>query len=174
MRCPFCGDHKSRVIDSRLAREKTEIRRRRACPECGRRFTTRERADEVLLRIVKRDQRREDYDRRKLLAGVQKACEKRPLSPHALERIVDRIERRLEESGEREVTGRRVGELAMAELLSVDAVAASRFASIFHDFQGPEDYATFFASAADANRDETPQALQDAPESKDDRRSPER
>ncbi len=146
MRCPFCGDHKSRVIDSRLARDKTEIRRRRSCPECGRRFTTRERTDEVLLRIVKRDERREDYDRNKLLAGIQKACEKRPLGDRALDRIVDRIERRLQDSGEREVTGRFVGELAMQELLSVDAVAASRFASIFHDFQGPEDYAAFFAS----------------------------
>ncbi len=145
MRCPYCGDEKSRVVDSRLGRDRTEVRRRRACAECGRRFTTRERVDEVLLKIVKRDQRREDFDRSKLRIGIEKACQKRPLSVHALERIVDRIERRLQESGEKEVASRVIGEQAMEELLSVDAIAAARFASIFHDFQRAEDYTAFFA-----------------------------
>ena len=146
MRCPSCGDTQTRVIDSRLVREGSEIRRRRECGECERRFTTRERLDEVLPKIVKKDERREDYTREKLVSSLQKACQKRPLSVDALERLVDRIEKRLQELGEKEVASWRLGDWVMEELMRLDAVAAARFASVFRDFQGAEDYAKFFAS----------------------------
>ncbi len=146
MRCPSCGDTQTRVIDSRLVREGSEIRRRRECVECGRRFTTRERPDEALPKIVKKDERREDYTREKLVSSLQKACQKRPLSVDALERLVDRIEKRLQELGEKEVASWRLGDWVMEELMRLDAVAAARFASVFRDFQGAEDYAKFFAS----------------------------
>ena len=146
MRCPFCGDATNRVIDRRLARDGLEIRRRRECRECRRRFTTRERVEEIWPRIIKHDERREDYARNKLLAGIERACEKRPISTDAIERLVDRIERRLIESGEREIPSRWVGERTMEELVAIDALAAVRFASVFRDFQAVEDYAEFFAA----------------------------
>jgi len=134
------------VIDTRLARDGEEIRRRRECLECGRRFTTRERVEAVLPKIVKRDERREEYQREKLLAGIERACEKRPVSVEAIERLVDRIERRLQESGEKEIPSRQIGERAMEELTALDPLAAVRFASVFRNFQSTEDYARFFAS----------------------------
>jgi transcriptional repressor NrdR len=146
MRCPTCGHAENRVIDSREARDGSEIRRRRECLECGRRFTTRERLDETLPKLVKRDGRREDYAREKLVAGLQKACHKRAVSVDALHRAADRIEKRLSEQGERELPSRRLGEWVMEELVNLDAVAAARFASVFHGFGGPEDYARFFES----------------------------
>ncbi len=146
MRCPYCSDEASRVIDSRLARDGTEIRRRRECTECTRRFTTRERVDDVLPKVFKRDERREDFQRDKLMTAVRKACEKRPVSTDALERMVDRVERHLQELGEKEVASSLVGERVMDELKALDALAAARFASVFRDFQTAEDYAVFFAS----------------------------
>ena len=146
MRCPYCSDEASRVIDSRLARDGTEIRRRRECTECTRRFTTRERVDDVLPKIFKRDERREDFQRDKLMTAVRKACEKRPVSTDALERMVDRVERHLHELGEKEVASSLVGERVMDELKALDTLAAARFASVFRDFQTAEDYAVFFAS----------------------------
>ncbi len=134
------------MIDSRLARDGAEIRRRRECNECRRRFTTRERVDGVLPKVCKRDERREEFQREKLMAAVQKACQKRPVSADALERLVDRVERALQETGEREVQSRDVGERVMEELKSLDALAAARFASVFRNFQDAEDYAKFFAS----------------------------
>ena len=145
MRCPYCSDEANRVIDSRLGRDGAEIRRRRECIECGRRFTTRERVEEILPKVCKRDERREDYEREKLLAGIQKACEKRPLSVDAIERLVDRIERHLQESGEKEVPSRWIGERVMDELKRLDPVAAARFASVFRNFQSVDDYTAFFA-----------------------------
>jgi transcriptional repressor NrdR len=134
------------VIDSRLARDGGEIRRRRECSECGRRFTTRERVDEVLPKIVKRDERREEFRREKLLIAVQKACEKRPVSADDVERLVDRVERHAHELGEKEVTSKLIGERMMEELTALDTMAAARFASVFRDFHGAEDYVDFFAS----------------------------
>lgn len=144
MRCPYCSNATHRVIDSRLGRDGAEIRRRRECGECGRRFTTRERVDEVLPKLVKRDERREAFDRDKVLTALEKACHKRPVSADALERAVDRVERTLQELGEKEVSTQFVGERVMQELLELDALAAARFASVFHSFQGPEDYEAFF------------------------------
>jgi transcriptional repressor NrdR len=148
MRCPTCGDPADRVIDSREARDGMEIRRRRECLECGRRFTTRERIDEALPKIVKRDGRREDYERSKLVKGLEQACIKRPVPVDAQERVADRIEKRLSEQGDKEIPSHRLGEWVMDELVALDAVAAARFASVFEGFDGPEDYARFFQSLA--------------------------
>ena len=114
--------------------------------ECGRRFTTRERVEAVLPRVRKRDQRREDYSRQKLLLGIERACQKRPISAELIERIVDRIERRLQEIGEREVASRYLGERAMEELTAIDSLAAVRYASVFRNFQSTAEYAEFFAA----------------------------
>jgi transcriptional repressor NrdR len=146
VRCPYCADGENRVVDSRLGRDDTEIRRRRECLECGRRFTTRERVEDVLPKIVKRDERREDFDRRKLLVSIEKACAKRPVSIDALERLCDRIEKRLQEAGQTEVASGRVGEWVLEELIQIDAMAAARFASVFRGFESAADYADFFAS----------------------------
>ena len=152
MRCPYCSDSANRVIDSRLGREGSEIRRRRECLECGRRFTTRERIDGVMPKVVKRDGRREEYQRQKLISAVQKACDKRPISADALERLLDRVERQLQEFGGREVTSRAMGERVLEGLIELDVLAAARFASVFLNFQGAEDYSNFFASAVDTKR----------------------
>jgi len=146
VRCPFCGCTSDKVIDSREVRDALEIRRRRECDECQRRYTTRERLDEVLPKIVKRDERREEYDRAKLEHGIQKACVKRPISEHAIQRLVDRIERGLGESGEAELTSDGLGELVLQELIALDPLAAARFASVFRDFKTAGDYDAFFAS----------------------------
>ena len=152
MRCPYCTDAANRVIDSRLSRDESEIRRRRECIECGRRFTTRERVEEVLPKIVKRDERREEFQREKLLAALEKACQKRSVSADALDRLTDRVERTLQELGEKEVTSRLVGDRVLQELIELDPVAAGRFASVFHDFQGLEDYEAFFSKLEDPKR----------------------
>ena len=148
MQCPFCGDEGNRVIDSRLASEGAEIRRRRECDECGRRFTTRERFEEVLPRVIKSDERREEFDRNKLKRGLEHACVKRPVSTEAIEQLMDRVERELQESGEREVTSDHIGRRALEELSAIDALAAVRFASVFLDFSSPKDYEAFFAEIA--------------------------
>ena len=146
MQCPFCGDETNKVIDTRMAREGEEIRRRRECLECGQRFTTRERVEEVVPRIIKQDGRREPYDRPKLLAGIEHACAKRPVSAEAIERLADRVERRLQETGANEVSSELVGRRTLAELTELDPIAAVRFASVFQDFQSADDYDEFFAA----------------------------
>jgi transcriptional repressor NrdR len=152
VRCPYCADSTNRVIDSRLGRDGSEIRRRRECLECGRRFTTRERVEEVLPKIVKRDARREEFWREKILASVRKACEKRPVSADALDRLVDRVERSAQELGEKEVSTRYIGERVLAELVELDTLAAARFASVFRNFENADDYAAFFSDLEKAER----------------------
>jgi transcriptional repressor NrdR len=149
VRCPYCNDPSNRVIDSRETREGREIRRRRECDECGRRFTTRERLEVVLPKIIKRDERREEYDRAKLEQSIQKACVKRPVSENALQRLVDRVERRLTEAGEVELPTSVVGDFVLEELIALDLVAASRFASVFRNFKSAADYDAFFDSLAE-------------------------
>lgn len=156
MRCPYCSEVGNRVIDSRLTRDGEEIRRRRECDECGRRFTTRERVEQVFPKIVKRDARREEYDRAKLEHSIQKACAKRPVSEHAVQRLVDRVERRLSEAGEAEVATAFLGDLVLDELCAIDRMAAARFASVFRAFETAADYDAFFAvldGAEDGARD---------------------
>lgn len=145
MRCPYCDDGSNRVVDSRLTREGREIRRRRECDECGRRFTTRERVEDILPKVVKHDSRREDFDREKLAHSIQKACVKRPVSENAVQRLVDRIERLLTETGEAEVATSFVGDQVLQELVRLDRMAAARFASVFRDFKTAADYDGFFA-----------------------------
>jgi len=140
VRCPFCSRFDDKVIDSRTAREGEVIRRRRECLDCKRRFTTYERIEENLPAIVKKDNRRETFDRTKVMAGLKKACEKRPISSAALEASVDRIEKRLQEYGESEVPARIVGEEVMRELHQLDQVAYVRFASVYREFKDIDQF----------------------------------
>ena len=146
VRCPYCGDDASRVVETRVAKGGEEIRRRRECEECARRFTTRERSEVMLPRIIKRDERREDYLRAKLLRGIEHACVKRPVRTEELERALDRIERWLQESGEKEIASERLGQKVMQELTPLDSLAAVRFASVFRSFQSSDEYSEFFES----------------------------
>ncbi len=140
MRCPFCRNMDDRVIDSRLSKDGDLIRRRRECAHCQRRFTTYERVEETLPLVIKKDGRREVFDRGKILNGLQKACEKRPISVTVLEKLVERIEQRLQESGEREVLSREIGEQIMQELQSLDEVAYVRFASVYRSFKDVNEF----------------------------------
>ncbi len=135
MKCPFCGENNNKVIDSRLSKDGHVIRRRRECLECGQRFTTYERVEEMMPVVVKKDGRREAFDRQKILLGLQKACEKRPVSIGALEKIVERIEIAVQDSGEKEIPSSRVGEEIMGELRRLDEVAYVRFASVYREFK---------------------------------------
>ena len=140
LRCPFCQHMEDRVIDSRLSKDGDMIRRRRECANCQRRFTTYERVEETLPLVVKKDGRREAFDRSKILSGLQKACEKRPISVTVLEKLVDRIEQRLQDSGEREVHSREIGEQIMEELQKLDEVAYVRFASVYRSFRDVNEF----------------------------------
>ena len=140
MRCPFCSHVEDKVVDSRMAKEGEAIRRRRECLGCKRRFTTYERVDEVLPMVIKKDGRRESFDRSKVLAGLKRACEKRPISIATLETVADRIEKRIQERGETEVQARVVGEEVMAELHQLDQVAYVRFASVYREFKDVEQF----------------------------------
>jgi transcriptional repressor NrdR len=140
MRCVFCGHDDSKVLDSRPVEEGRSIRRRRECLECGKRFTTYERVEELPLVVVKSDNRRELFDAGKILNGMVKACDKRPIPLSVLESIVNDIERELTNSLEREVTSKHIGELVMERLRSIDEVAYVRFASVYRNF---EDVSTF-------------------------------
>jgi len=141
MICPFCGFREDRVIDSRESREGDVIRRRRQCLSCERRFTTYERTDEIPYMVVKKDGRREKFDRQKVLSGLLKACEKRPVSMARLAEIVDEVEAKLIDSAERELSTTQIGEILMARLATLDKIAYVRFASVYRDFQ---DVETFF------------------------------
>jgi transcriptional repressor NrdR len=143
----------NKVIDSRLGRDGAEIRRRRECLECGRRFTTRERVEEILPKVIKQDGRREEFQREKLIAAVGKACQKRSVSADDLEKLVDRLERAVQDLGQKEVESVWVGQRVMEELVQLDPLAAARVASVFRDFQNAEDYARFFASLPNAKRE---------------------
>lgn len=135
MHCPFCGAVDTRVVDSRLAEDGTQVRRRRECPTCGERFTTFERAELVLPRVVKRDGTREPFNEAKLRSGLLRALEKRPVGAEAVEAAVGRILRRVRATGEREVATGRIGEWVMDELRELDQVAYVRFASVYRSFQ---------------------------------------
>ncbi len=135
MKCPFCRDLENKVIDSRLSKEGDVIRRRRECLQCTRRFTTYERAEEAFPLIVKKDGRREPFDRMKIVAGLKRACEKRPVGIEAIEAVVDRIERGLQERGEKELPSSTIGEALMQELHGLDKVAYVRFASVYRSFE---------------------------------------
>ena len=140
MKCPFCSHLESRVIDSRLSREGDVTRRRRECEACERRFTTYERVEEILPLVVKKDGRRETYDRLKIVTGLKKACEKRPISIETIEEIADHIERTLQGRGEKEISGAVIGEEVMRHLYDLDKVAYVRFSSVYRSFQDIDEF----------------------------------
>ncbi len=135
MQCPFCSSLEDKVVDSRLSKEGGAIRRRRECLQCSRRYTTYERIEENLPMLVKKDGRREPFDRQKIFSGLKKACEKRPVSIDQLESVVSRIEKSIQERGENEVESRILGEEVMRQLHALDQVAYVRFASVYREFK---------------------------------------
>jgi len=140
MRCPFCRAPETRVVDTRLLKAGAVIRRRRRCERCRRRFTTYEQVDELLPMVIKKDGRREPFERGKIVAGLKRACEKRPISVETIDAVADRIERQLEERGEKEVASRVIGEAVMRELHGLDAVAYVRFASVYREFKDVHEF----------------------------------
>ena len=140
MRCPFCKENRDKVIDSRESADGFVIRRRRECESCERRFTTRERIEETPLRVIKRDGTREDFERRKILMSLLTACQKRPVYPEDLEQIVQHVEERILDSSEREIETGAIGDLVMRELKRLDKVAYVRFASVYKNFESPQDF----------------------------------
>jgi transcriptional repressor NrdR len=154
MHCPFCRAVDTRVLDSRDSAEGTIIRRRRECESCKRRFTTYERVEELNPLVVKKDGRREAFDREKLLAGLSKACEKRPVSAAALDALVQDLERKVQETGEKEVSSTAIGEIVMSRLHALDEVAYVRFASVYRSFR---DIAEFMDELKDIIEGRLPQ-----------------
>lgn len=142
MKCPFCGYKESKVMDSRPTEEGSSIRRRRECLNCGKRFTTYETVESMPLVVVKKDGSRQSFERRKVLNGMLRACEKRPVSMETLERLTDEIEQELQNSLEREVSTELIGELVMEKLKAVDEVAYVRFASVYRQFKDINTFMT--------------------------------
>lgn len=140
MKCPFCAHGDNRVIDSRLSKDNSAIRRRRECLACGKRFTTYEFVEDILPLVVKKDGRREAFDRGKLLAGVKKACEKRPIGIEAIENCIDNVEKACQEHPAREIPSSLIGERVMEELRKLDGVAYVRFASVYRDFRDIDEF----------------------------------
>ena len=141
MKCPYCGHLGDKVVDSRESKEGEVIRRRRECLECGKRFTSYERIDEIPYMVVKKDGTRERFERQKLIAGLLKACEKRPVAVSALEGIADRVEATLQERTEKEIATSEIGTLVMEELKRLDKVAYVRFASVYRHFRDINEFA---------------------------------
>jgi len=140
MKCPFCNHIEDKVVDSRESREGDAIRRRRQCLACERRFTTYERIDEVPYMVIKKDGRREKFDRQKVLAGLLKACEKRPVSMGRLAELVNQVEAKVTDSADREISTIEIGEMLMEALRDLDKIAYVRFASVYRDFQDEEAF----------------------------------
>jgi transcriptional repressor NrdR len=140
MKCPFCGEIDNKVIDSRMSKDGSAIRRRRECILCSRRFTTYEYIEEIPVMIIKKDGRREVFSRDKVRTGMNRACEKRNISVHVIEEFLDELERDLRETGEKEIPAHIVGEKIMAKLNQIDAVAYVRFASVYREFKDVNDF----------------------------------
>ena len=140
MKCPFCGHQEDKVVDSRASADGVSIRRRRECLQCSKRYTTYEQVEEQPLMVVKKDGRRERFDRKKVLAGLLKACEKRPVGMSDLERLVDELELSLSREFEKEVSSRQIGEQVMQQLHALDPVAYVRFASVYREFKDAEQF----------------------------------
>jgi len=140
MRCPQCGSKEDKVVDSRDSRDSRAIRRRRECLKCQKRFTTYEMVEEISLMVVKKDGRRESFNRQKILTGIRRACEKRPIGVEEMERIVDEIEKKLYTSFEREIKASVIGNLVMEKLKALDKVAYVRFASVYREFEDTSDF----------------------------------
>ena len=140
MKCPDCSDMENKVVDSRLNKEGTVIRRRRECLSCSVRFTTYEKLERSLPLVIKKDGRREEFDRDKIIHGVQKACQKRPVSIKDIEDLVDRVEQYVQELGEKEVSAVKVGEKVISEIYNLDDVAYVRFASVYRSFKDVNEF----------------------------------
>ncbi|UCD95045.1 MAG: transcriptional repressor NrdR [Candidatus Zixiibacteriota bacterium] len=140
MKCPFCGHEEDKVVDSRTAQDGRAVRRRRECLKCKERFTTYEYIENVVLTVIKSDERREPFDRQKLVNGIKLACNKRPVSAKKIEAIVDEIETALQERSKSEVTSKYIGELVMEKLKEVDEIAYVRFASVYRKFQDKTEF----------------------------------
>lgn len=140
MKCPFCGEIDNKVIDSRMSKDGSAIRRRRECILCSRRFTTYEYIEEIPVMIIKKDGRREVFSREKVRTGINRACEKRNISVHVIEEFLDELERDLRETGEKEIPAHVIGEKVMAKLNEIDAVAYVRFASVYREFKDVNDF----------------------------------
>ena len=153
MKCPFCDELEDKVVDSRMAKEGEVIRRRRECLGCKRRYTTYERVEEILPVVVKKDGRRESFDRAKILSGLKKACEKRPISTATIEAAADRIEKRVQEMGENEIESRVIGEEVMKELHQLDQVAYVRFASVYREFKDIDQFMDELKTLAQQRRE---------------------
>ncbi len=153
MKCPFCDELEDKVVDSRMAKEGEVIRRRRECLGCKRRYTTYERVEEILPVVVKKDGRRESFDRNKILVGLKKACEKRPISIGTIEAVTDRIEKHIQEMGETEIESRVVGEEVMKELHQLDQVAYVRFASVYREFKDIDQFMDELKTLAQQRRE---------------------
>ncbi len=142
MKCPFCGNTENKVVDSRVSKEGDIIRRRRECDKCGDRFTTHERIEEMLPLIIKKDGRREEFDREKIRKGLDKAFEKRQVSVEQKEAIIDRVTKRLRDLGEKEIKSAVIGQAIMDELKNTDEVAYVRFASVYRSFRDVSEFMT--------------------------------
>lgn len=151
MKCPYCGYQESKVVDSRPTDEGERIRRRRECLSCGKRFTTYEVIETTPLMVIKKDNSREPFDRNKLLSGMLRACEKRPVSLNQLEQAIDEIEQSCQNSLVREVSSQKLGEYALAKLREIDQVAYVRFASVYHQFQDIHSFLEELNSILDSN-----------------------
>lgn len=151
MKCPFCGEIDNKVIDSRVSKDGSVIRRRRECLLCSRRFTTYEHIEEIPIMIIKKDGRREIFNRDKVRSGIKKACEKRDISMNLIEEHVDDIERDLRETGEKEVASSMIGEKIMAALHDLDDIAYVRFASVYREFKDVNDFVSELKSLLTKN-----------------------
>lgn len=140
MKCPYCPENETKVIDSRESKDGDLIRRRRECGRCGKRFTTYERVEEPLPAVVKKDGRREEFDRAKIAGGIKKACEKRPIGMQVVDAVVDKIERWAQDCGEKEISSKEIGERVMEELHVLDQVAYVRFASVYRSFRDINEF----------------------------------
>ncbi len=156
MKCPYCGNLDNKVIDSRMTKEGSSVRRRRECLNCKRRFTTYERIEHLPLVLIKKDGRRETFTRAKVLAGMKKACEKRNISMNTLEEFVDELERELQELGEKELPSSVVGERVMTKLHELDAVAYVRFASVYREFKDIDDFMSELKELFDTRSESPP------------------
>ncbi|MEW6518735.1 MAG: transcriptional repressor NrdR [Desulfurivibrio sp.] len=154
MKCPYCGHLENKVVDSRLNKDYTITRRRRLCDSCGRRFTTYERLEVTMPMLIKKDDRREAWDRSKVVAGLKKACEKRPVSMTQIEEFVDNLERELQDMGEREIPVRIVGARVMDALRNIDEVAYVRFASVYRQFKDLNEFMEELKGLLGAREDE--------------------
>ena len=158
MRCPFCGHIEDKVVDSRETKDGDAIRRRRECLQCSRRFTSYERIDEIPYMVVKKDGRREIFDRNKIMSGLMRACEKRPISTAQLESIVDEIEKEVQDSLDREVSTSEIGKIIMRRLKSLDKVAYVRFASVYLEFEDVSEFMTELKALVDSRTRTTPES----------------